>query len=122
MRSRPDHESTDPPSTAWAWAGSRPRSAAGPRGGRLPDAATDRGNRWTTSPIGGSYRADERLRLGRRGGHGRPRRPDRLLGFDNVLLTPHMAARPHTAVETMSWVVRDVVAVLNGQPPTYPAP
>jgi phosphoglycerate dehydrogenase-like enzyme len=45
-----------------------------------------------------------------------------LLGFDNVLLTPHMAARTRTAVENMSWVVRDVVDVLNGQPPKYPAP
>jgi len=45
-----------------------------------------------------------------------------LLGFANVLLTPHMAARTHTAVENMSWVVRDVVDVLNGRPPAYPAP
>ena len=45
-----------------------------------------------------------------------------LLGFDNVLLTPHLAARTHTALENMSWVVRDVMAVLNGQPPRYPAP
>jgi phosphoglycerate dehydrogenase-like enzyme len=45
-----------------------------------------------------------------------------LLGFDNVLLTPHMAARTHTAIENMSWVVRDVVEVLNGRRPTYPAP
>lgn len=45
-----------------------------------------------------------------------------LLGLDNVLLTPHMAARTHTAIENMSWVVRDVVEVLNGRPPTYPAP
>jgi D-3-phosphoglycerate dehydrogenase len=45
-----------------------------------------------------------------------------LLGLDNVLLTPHMAARTHTAVENMSWVVRDVVEVLNGRKPTYPAP
>jgi phosphoglycerate dehydrogenase-like enzyme len=45
-----------------------------------------------------------------------------LLGFDNVLLTPHMAARTHTAVENMSWVVRDVVGVLNGRPPMFPAP
>ena len=43
-----------------------------------------------------------------------------LLGFDNVLLTPHMAARTYTAVENMSWVVRDVVEVLNGQRPMYP--
>lgn len=45
-----------------------------------------------------------------------------LLGFDNVLLTPHMAARTHTAVENMSWVVRDVMEVLNGRPAKYPAP
>jgi phosphoglycerate dehydrogenase-like enzyme len=45
-----------------------------------------------------------------------------LLGFDNVLLTPHMAARPHTAVDNMSWVIRDVMEVLNGRPAKYPAP
>ena len=45
-----------------------------------------------------------------------------LLGFDNVLLTPHMAARTYTAIENMSWVVRDVVEVVNGRPPKYPAP
>jgi D-3-phosphoglycerate dehydrogenase len=45
-----------------------------------------------------------------------------LLGLENVLLTPHMAARTHTAIENMSWVVRDVVAVLEGKIPKYPAP
>jgi D-3-phosphoglycerate dehydrogenase len=45
-----------------------------------------------------------------------------LLGLDNVLLTPHMAARTTTAVENMSWVVRDVMDVLNGRAPKYPAP
>lgn len=45
-----------------------------------------------------------------------------LLGFPNVLLSPHMAARTGTALENMSWVVRDVVAVLNGQKPRYPVP
>lgn len=45
-----------------------------------------------------------------------------LLGFDNVLLTPHMAARTYTAIENMSWVVRDVIDVLNGKPAAYPAP
>jgi phosphoglycerate dehydrogenase-like enzyme len=45
-----------------------------------------------------------------------------LLGFDNVLLTPHLAARTYTAIENMSWVVRDVVDVLAGRPPKYPAP
>lgn len=45
-----------------------------------------------------------------------------LLGLDNVLLTPHMAARTRTAVENMSWVVRDVLDVLGGRRPKYPAP
>jgi D-3-phosphoglycerate dehydrogenase len=45
-----------------------------------------------------------------------------LLGLDNVLLTPHVAARTHTAIANMSWVVRDVIAVLNGERPKYPAP
>jgi D-3-phosphoglycerate dehydrogenase len=45
-----------------------------------------------------------------------------LLGLDNVLLTPHMAARTNTAIENMSWVVRDVIEVLEGRPPRYPAP
>lgn len=45
-----------------------------------------------------------------------------LLGLDNVLLTPHLAARTGTALENMSWVVRDVMAVLRGQRPQYPAP
>jgi len=45
-----------------------------------------------------------------------------LLGLDNVLLTPHLAARTYTAIENMSWVVRDVMAVLNGETPKYPAP
>jgi len=45
-----------------------------------------------------------------------------LLGLDNVLLTPHMAARTHTAVENMSWVVRDLVEILNGRPAKHPAP
>jgi phosphoglycerate dehydrogenase-like enzyme len=45
-----------------------------------------------------------------------------LLGMDNVILTPHMAARTHTAIENMSWVVRDVIDVLQGKPPRFPAP
>jgi phosphoglycerate dehydrogenase-like enzyme len=45
-----------------------------------------------------------------------------LLGVDNVLLTPHMAARTTTAIENMSWVVRDIVEVLAGRPPKFPAP
>ena len=45
-----------------------------------------------------------------------------LLGLDNVLLTPHLAARTFTAIENMSWVVRDVVDVLAGKKAKYPAP
>ena len=45
-----------------------------------------------------------------------------LVELSNVLLTPHMAARTYTAIENMSWVVRDVVAVLEGRAPQYPAP
>jgi phosphoglycerate dehydrogenase-like enzyme len=45
-----------------------------------------------------------------------------LVGLPNVLLTPHMAARTETAMENMSWVVRDVMAVLEGHVPKYPAP
>ena len=51
-----------------------------------------------------------------------PRDDYPLLGLDNVLLTPHMAARTFTAIENMSWVVRDVMEVLNGRTPKYPAP
>lgn len=45
-----------------------------------------------------------------------------LLGIPNVLLTPHLAARTYSAMENMSWVVRDLVEVLEGRPPKYPAP
>jgi phosphoglycerate dehydrogenase-like enzyme len=52
-----------------------------------------------------------------------PPKPDfPLLGLDRVLLTPHLAARTNTAMENMSWVVRDVIEVLQGRPPKYPAP
>jgi D-3-phosphoglycerate dehydrogenase len=45
-----------------------------------------------------------------------------LLGMDNVILTPHMASRTVTAMENMAWVVKDVMAVLEGRKPQYPAP
>ncbi|HWE01569.1 MAG TPA: NAD(P)-dependent oxidoreductase [Tepidisphaeraceae bacterium] len=52
-----------------------------------------------------------------------PPKPDfPLLGLDNVLLTPHLAARTFTAIENMSWVVRDIYEVLQGRKPKYPAP
>jgi len=43
-----------------------------------------------------------------------------LLGLPNVTLTPHIAAGTRAAKEQMSWVVRDVVRVLNGEPPHHP--
>ncbi len=45
-----------------------------------------------------------------------------LIGIPNVLLTPHIASRTHTAVENMGWVVKDVMAVLEGRKPEFPAP
>jgi phosphoglycerate dehydrogenase-like enzyme len=45
-----------------------------------------------------------------------------LLGMDNVILTPHMASRTHSAIENMGWVVRDVYEVLQGRSASYPAP
>lgn len=45
-----------------------------------------------------------------------------LLGLPNVLLAPHMAARTCVALENMSWVVRDIVEVLEGRSPRHPAP
>jgi D-3-phosphoglycerate dehydrogenase len=55
--------------------------------------------------------------------HPEPPAPDfPLLGLDNVLLTPHVAARTFTAMENMSWVVRDVMEVLWGRKPKWPAP
>jgi phosphoglycerate dehydrogenase-like enzyme len=41
---------------------------------------------------------------------------------DRVILTPHMASRTHRALENMSWVVRDVVAVIEGGATRWPAP
>ncbi|NJL32127.1 MAG: phosphoglycerate dehydrogenase [Phycisphaerales bacterium] len=40
----------------------------------------------------------------------------------NVRLYAHLASRTHTATQNMSWVVRDVVAVLQGLRPVNPAP
>jgi len=45
-----------------------------------------------------------------------------LFGLDNVILTPHAAARVPEAMARMSDVVYDLVAVLNGHPPKFPAP
>lgn len=45
-----------------------------------------------------------------------------LLALPNVRLYPHLASRTTTAMANMSWVVRDVWAVLDGRPPQFPAP
>lgn len=40
----------------------------------------------------------------------------------NIISTPHIAAGTKRAKEQMSWVVRDVIRVLSGQEPEFPAP
>lgn len=44
-----------------------------------------------------------------------------LLALPNARLSPHLASRTVPAMEAMSWVVRDVWAVLEGRPPEWPA-
>jgi len=44
-----------------------------------------------------------------------------LWGLPNATLLPHLASRTEPALANMSWVVRDVMAVLEGREPTYPA-
>ena len=44
-----------------------------------------------------------------------------LFGLDNVILTPHIAARVPAAMRAMSDVVEDIVRVLRGESPAYPA-
>ncbi len=44
-----------------------------------------------------------------------------LLHCPNATLYPHQAAKTDAAMEAMSWVVRDVVAVLEGRAPKHPA-
>jgi phosphoglycerate dehydrogenase-like enzyme len=44
-----------------------------------------------------------------------------LLGLTNAHLAPHLASRTRTAMDRMSWVVRDVIAVLEGRDPDFPA-
>ena len=45
-----------------------------------------------------------------------------LLGLPNARLSPHIASATETAKRNMSWVVRDVWRVLNGERPEFPAP
>jgi phosphoglycerate dehydrogenase-like enzyme len=44
-----------------------------------------------------------------------------LLGLPNARLAPHLASRTRTAVLNMSWVVRDLAAVLEGGHPRHEA-
>ena len=44
-----------------------------------------------------------------------------LYGLPNVRLLPHLASRTDRALANMSWVVRDVAAVLIGEKPEFPA-
>lgn len=44
-----------------------------------------------------------------------------LYGCANAILLPHLASRTDTALKNMSWVVRDVVAVIDGNPPQFGA-
>lgn len=44
-----------------------------------------------------------------------------LFGLPNARLLPHLASRTDEALENMSWVVRDIAAVLYGREPKYPA-
>jgi len=45
-----------------------------------------------------------------------------LLGISNARLYPHLASRTEAAMLNMSWVVKDVAAVLEGENPRYSAP
>jgi len=44
-----------------------------------------------------------------------------LYNCDNAVLLPHLASRTDTALRNMSWVVRDIIAVLDGKEPGFPA-
>ena len=46
---------------------------------------------------------------------------DPLFGLPNARHLPHLASRTDEALENMSWVVRDIAAVLEGREPKYPA-
>jgi phosphoglycerate dehydrogenase-like enzyme len=47
---------------------------------------------------------------------------DPLLGLPNAHLSPHIGAATRLAHANMSWVVRDVLRVLRGEEPEFPAP
>ena len=45
-----------------------------------------------------------------------------MFGLDNVILTPHVAAKVPEATQRMCDVVKDVLAVVRGERPEWPAP
>ena len=45
-----------------------------------------------------------------------------LLGLPNVSLYPHAACKTQTATINMGWVVKDIVAVLCGEEPSFKTP
>jgi len=47
---------------------------------------------------------------------------DPLVALPNAHLAPHLASRTRTAMANMSWVVRDLWRVLEGETPHHPAP
>lgn len=52
-----------------------------------------------------------------------PRVPEALLGFDNVILTPHTAMFSEEAMlEDRTRAVEEVIRVVNGEPPRNPVP
>ena len=51
-----------------------------------------------------------------------PPTPDHpLMAAPNTLFTPHIAARTHGGLARMNAVVDDVIGVLQGEPPRFPA-
>jgi D-3-phosphoglycerate dehydrogenase len=44
-----------------------------------------------------------------------------LVDVPNAYLAPHLASRTMTAMDNMSWVVKDIAAVLGGRAPRFPA-
>jgi D-3-phosphoglycerate dehydrogenase len=48
-------------------------------------------------------------------------RDNPLLGLENFMGTPHVAAHTHDAMQRMAMVVEDIVAVIRGKAPKYPA-
>jgi D-3-phosphoglycerate dehydrogenase len=45
-----------------------------------------------------------------------------LLALSNAHLSPHLAASTATAHQNMGWVVKDILRVLKGEKPEFPAP